>query len=33
MKEIGKLEGTKKYYTATEEIEEKYASMHLPFER
>lgn len=33
MKEIGKLEGTKKYYIATEEIEEKYASMHLPFER
>lgn len=33
MKEIGKLEGTKKYYTATEEMEEKYASMHLPFER
>lgn len=33
MKEIGKLEGTKKYYTATEDIEEKYASMHLPFER
>lgn len=33
MKEIGKLEGTKKYYTPTEELEEKYASMHLPFER
>lgn len=33
MKEIGKLDGTKKYYTATEEMEEKYASMHLPFER
>lgn len=33
VKETGKLEGTKKYYTATEEMEEKYASMHLPFER
>ena len=32
MSEIGKLDGTKKYYYATEEQVQKYAEMHLPFE-
>lgn len=32
MAEIAKLDGTKKYYTADNATEEKYASMHLPFE-
>lgn len=32
MAEIAKLDGTKKYYNADNEIEEKYAEMHLPFE-
>ncbi len=32
MAEIGKLDGTKKYYHASEEEVEKYATMHLPFE-
>ena len=33
MAEIAKLDGTKKYYHADEEQVEKYATMHLPFER
>lgn len=33
MAEIAKLDGTKKYYTADNAAEEKYASMHLPFEK
>ena len=32
MAEIAKLDGTKKYYHADNETEEKYANMHLPFE-
>lgn len=32
MTEIAKLDGTKKYYNATDEEVEKYAGMHLPFE-
>lgn len=32
MNEIEKLDGTKKYYMANEEMEERYATMHLPFE-
>lgn len=32
MAEIAKLDRTKKYYTADNATEEKYASMHLPFE-
>ena len=32
MAEIAKLDGTKKYYHADEAQEEKYATMHLPFE-
>ena len=32
MSEIAKLDGTKKYYYATEEQVQKYAQMHLPFE-
>ena len=32
MAEIAKLDGTKKYYTADNAAEEKYAAMHLPFE-
>ena len=32
MAEIAKLDGTKKYYEASEEEVEKYAEMHLPFE-
>ena len=32
MAEIAKLNGTKKYYQADNETEEKYAEMHLPFE-
>lgn len=32
MAEIAKLDGTKKYYNADAETEEKYAGMHLPFE-
>lgn len=32
MAEIAKLDGTKKYYNADNETEEKYAEMHLPFE-
>ncbi|MBO4650305.1 MAG: aldo/keto reductase [Clostridiales bacterium] len=32
MAEIAKLDGTKKYYNATDEEVEKYAGMHLPFE-
>ena len=32
MAEIAKLDGTKKYYNATNEEVEKYAGMHLPFE-
>ena len=32
MAEIAKLDGTKKYYEADNEMEEKYATMHLPFE-
>lgn len=32
MTEIGKLDGKKKYYQADNATEEKYASMHLPFE-
>ena len=32
MAEIAKLDGTKKYYYATEEQVQKYAEMHLPFE-
>ncbi|MBR5938003.1 MAG: aldo/keto reductase [Clostridiales bacterium] len=33
MAEIAGLDGTKKYYNATDEEVEKYAGMHLPFER
>ena len=33
MAEIAKLDGTKKYYHADNEQEEKYAKMHLPFEK
>ena len=33
MSEIAKLDGTKKYYEPDEATVEKYASMHLPFER
>lgn len=33
MAEIAKLDGTKKYYHADNETEEKYADMHLPFEK
>ena len=33
MAEIAKLDGTKKYYHAKEEQVQKYAEMHLPFER
>lgn len=33
MAEIAKLDGTKKYYHADDEQEEKYAKMHLPFEK
>lgn len=33
MGEIAKLEGTRKYYTADNATEEKYAQMHLPFEK
>ena len=32
MAEIAKLNGTKKYYQADNETEEKYAEMHFPFE-
>lgn len=32
MAEIAKLDGTKKYYIADNATEEKYATMHLPFE-
>ena len=32
MAEIAKLDGTKKYYTPDLETEERYATMHLPFE-
>ena len=32
MTEIAKLDGTKKYYNATDDEVEKYAGMHLPFE-
>ena len=32
MAEIEKLDGTKKYYNATDDEVEKYAEMHLPFE-
>ena len=32
MAEIAKLDGTKKYYNATDDEVEKYAGMHLPFE-
>ena len=32
MVEIAKLDGTKKYYNSNNETEEKYATMHLPFE-
>ena len=32
MAEIAALDGTKKYYNADNETEEKYAEMHLPFE-
>ena len=32
MAEIAKLDGTKKYYNASKEDVEKYATMHLPFE-
>lgn len=32
MAEIATLDGTKQYYEADEETEEKYATMHLPFE-
>ena len=32
MAEIAKLDGTKKYYSASDAEVEKYASMHLPFE-
>ncbi|MBQ7433606.1 MAG: aldo/keto reductase [Lachnospiraceae bacterium] len=32
MAEIAKLDGTKKYYHADDAQEEKYATMHLPFE-
>jgi diketogulonate reductase-like aldo/keto reductase len=33
MAEIARLDGTKKYYHADAAAEEKYASMHLPFEK
>lgn len=33
MNEIAKLDGKKKYYVADNETEEKYATMHLPFEK
>lgn len=33
MAEIAKLDGTKKYYSADNAAEEKYATMHLPFEK
>lgn len=33
MKEISKLDGTKKYYRPDNATEEKYAEMHLPFEK
>ena len=33
MQEIAKLDGTKRYYTASDALEEQYAQMHLPFER
>ncbi|AUI78059.1 MULTISPECIES: aldo/keto reductase [Lactiplantibacillus] len=33
MKEISKLDGTKKYYQPDNATEEKYAEMHLPFEK
>ena len=33
MAEIAKLDGTKKYYNADNATEEKYAEMHLPFEK
>ena len=32
MAEIARLDGTKKYYNATDDEVEKYAGMHLPFE-
>ena len=32
MTEIARLDGTKKYYNATDDEVEKYAGMHLPFE-
>ena len=32
MARINKLNGTRQYYKATEELENRYASMHLPFE-
>ena len=32
MVEIAKLDGTKKYYTPDADTEERYATMHLPFE-
>ena len=32
MAEIAKLDGTKKYYNASDDQVEKYAEMHLPFE-
>lgn len=32
MKEIAKLDGTKRYYHPDEALEEKYATMHLPYE-
>lgn len=33
MQEIAKLDGTKRYYTASDALEEQYAQMYLPFER
>lgn len=32
MAQIAKPDGTKKYYVADNAMEEKYATMHLPFE-
>ena len=32
MEEIARLDGTKKYYQADNQTEERYAAMHLPFE-
>lgn len=33
MAEIAKLDGKKEYYHATDEVEERYATFHLPFEK